>query len=59
MTLPGGEQYGWQVGLPAAPLLARDWQDAAPVLAALGHPLRLELLRRVLAGERTVGEWQA
>jgi DNA-binding transcriptional ArsR family regulator len=58
VTLPGGEQYGWQVGLPTSPLLAQNWQDAAPVLAALGHPLRLELLRRVLAGERTVAEWQ-
>lgn len=59
VALPGGEQYGWQMGLRAAPLLACGWDDAAPVLAALGHPLRLELLRRVLSGQRTVAEWQA
>lgn len=59
VDLPGGEQYGWQIGLAAAPLLAREWNDAAPILAALGHPLRLELLRRVLSGERSVAEWQA
>ena len=46
----------WQWGVESGPLLARDWAEAAPALAALGHPVRLHLLQQVLAGRRTTAE---
>jgi DNA-binding transcriptional ArsR family regulator len=39
-------------------VMACDLPSAAVVLAALGHPVRLELLRRMLLGATTVGELQ-
>ncbi len=59
VTLPDGTEYGWQMGHAATPLLRAPWDGAADALAALGHPLRLALLQRVLRGERTVAQWQA
>lgn len=62
VTLPTGEHYEWQAGLPASSLLDVDWSDSAPelssVLAALGHPVRLLLLGLILTGTRTVAELQ-
>ena len=40
-------------GMPAAP--AGDWEQLAPRLAALGHPVRLALLNAALAGTQEVG----
>ncbi|GAA5514360.1 hypothetical protein Dcar01_03115 [Deinococcus carri] len=59
VKLPTGEQYGWQEGESLPDLLEADWQAAAPALAALGHPLRLTLLRAVLHGEQTTADLQA
>lgn len=59
VILPTGEQYAWQEGELLPGFLAADWQDAAPALAALGHPLRLALLRGVLHGQQTTAELQA
>jgi DNA-binding transcriptional ArsR family regulator len=39
-------------------VLSAGWQDAAGVLAALGSPVRLEILRRLLLGGETVQELQ-
>jgi hypothetical protein len=39
-------------------LLADDWTQYSVTLNALGHPLRLQLLRQVLAGAGTVAELQ-
>ena len=50
LALPGGRRVEWQMGHPATGLLTSDWHDIAPVLAALGHPVRLRLLNAVLAG---------
>ncbi|MFF3174359.1 ArsR/SmtB family transcription factor [Streptomyces sp. NPDC057900] len=36
-----------------------DWSDAAESLAALGHPVRLRLLREILGGRRTAAELAA
>ncbi|MFY1689625.1 ArsR/SmtB family transcription factor [Plantactinospora sp. WMMB782] len=36
-----------------------DWSDASEPLAALGHPVRLRLLREILGGRRTVAELTA
>ena len=53
--LPGGGTLRWQYGLSTAAILGQAWDDAAPVLAALGGPVRLRLLRAVLEGRgRTV-----
>ncbi len=39
-----------------AGLLEDDWSAAAESFAALGHPVRLRLLREILGGRRTAAE---
>ncbi|MFJ8921119.1 ArsR/SmtB family transcription factor [Streptomyces sp. NPDC102415] len=62
VTLPAGERYEWQYGALTVGLLGSteedrpDWAEAAEPLAALGHPVRLRLLREILAGRRTAAE---
>ena len=56
VDLPTAEHYEWQQALPVETLLADDWTGPANTLAALGHPVRLTLLRRVLEGTRNVAE---
>ncbi|WP_062208398.1 helix-turn-helix domain-containing protein [Streptomyces sp. NBRC 109706] len=56
VTLPTGEHYEWQYGQPLEALLDGDWSPAADALAALGHPVRMRLLREIVAGRRTAGE---
>jgi len=56
VDLPTGEHYDWQYGTGVDDLLEADWADWAATLSALGHPVRLLLLRRVLAGVRTTAE---
>jgi DNA-binding transcriptional ArsR family regulator len=53
---PAGDEARWQYALTTDDVLAADWADLAPVLAALGHPVRLALLRAVLDGARTARE---
>jgi len=57
--LPTGEHYDWQYATPVDGLLAADWSAWADRLAALGHPVRLRLLHRVLSGARTAAELAA
>ena len=52
VDLPGPACVDWSMGHPARGLLAADWSDIAPALAALGHPVRLHLLQAVLNGTR-------
>ena len=59
VALPTGAAYGWQQTVLTPDLLASGWEDAAPALAALGHPLRLTLLRAVLHGQDTAAAFQA
>lgn len=56
VTLPTGERYEWQQGVGADDLLATEWALSAPTLAALGHSVRLLLLREVVHGTRTAAE---
>jgi hypothetical protein len=56
VDLPTGEHYDWQYGTPVDELLDDDWTGQASTLGALGHPVRLLLLRRVLAGVHTAAE---
>jgi len=62
---PGGVVYAGAVDLPdgahvdrqrvtgTAALLEQPWESSTARLAALAHPVRIELLRRVLLGART------
>ncbi|MEU0163310.1 helix-turn-helix domain-containing protein [Streptomyces sp. NPDC006261] len=59
VRLPTGEQYEWQYGAFTEALLDGDWADAADSFAALGHPVRLRLLREILGGRRTAAELAA
>lgn len=54
--LPTGETYEWQEGVPAAELLDHDWSEISEALEALGHPVRLLLLQRVLHGVTTTAD---
>ncbi len=57
-TLPHGDTYHWQNGGEVASLIEIDWTIFADTIAALGHPVRLMLLRHIVQGRRTVGELQ-
>jgi DNA-binding transcriptional ArsR family regulator len=56
VRLPDGRSAHWQEAAGTEDLLGADWAAGAEVLAALGHPVRLRLLQRVLAGVATVHE---
>lgn len=58
VRLPTGGQLVWQAGEDTSTLLNTDWSEAASALAALGHPLRLNILRAVLDGQQTTQELQ-
>ncbi|GGZ24780.1 ArsR/SmtB family transcription factor [Streptomyces poonensis] len=53
VRLPTGERYDWQHGALTGDLVDGDWTAAAESFAALGHPVRLRLLREILGGRRT------
>ncbi|MDO5499436.1 MAG: winged helix-turn-helix domain-containing protein [Propionibacteriaceae bacterium] len=46
----------WQFGRSVDDLMDHAWSDTATPLAALGHPVRLELLKRVLSGTTATRE---
>ncbi len=48
----------WQIERPLPPVLGSQWNTAASLLATLGHPVRLEIVRRLLTGARTSQELQ-
>ncbi|MFD6171817.1 ArsR/SmtB family transcription factor [Streptomyces coeruleorubidus] len=56
VRLPGGEEYAWQMGTLTEELMEDDWTPVAESLAALGHPVRLRLLREILGGRHTAAE---
>jgi DNA-binding transcriptional ArsR family regulator len=56
LTLPTGAHHEWQETVEVSSLLAADPTRAVAVLSALAHPVRLQLLHRVLHGGRTVAE---
>ncbi len=47
---PDGRQLDWQWGQPASGLAGRDWSVASAALSALAHPVRLQLLQAIYAG---------
>ena len=54
VDLPTGGTVQWQYALPAVAVLEHDWTEQATALTALGHPVRLQILREVLRGTNTV-----
>lgn len=56
LTLPGGSPVAWQQSAATATLLETDWSELAAAFAALGHPVRLELVRQILSGVHTTAE---
>ncbi|MGC4948856.1 ArsR/SmtB family transcription factor [Streptomyces sp. DT224] len=59
VRVPTGHRYEWQYGLLTETLFDDNWSEAAASFAALGHPVRLTLLREVLGGLRTAAELAA
>ncbi|MGP4115251.1 ArsR/SmtB family transcription factor [Streptomyces sp. 4N509B] len=59
VRLPTGEAYEWQYGLATEAVLDADWSEVAESFAALGHPVRMRLLREILGGRRAVAELAA
>src|SRR5215469_8227276 len=57
-TTPGGGALIWQAEHPLPGVMAEGWEAAATVLAALGNPVRLEIVRRLLLGGETIQELQ-
>ncbi|MFJ3440217.1 ArsR/SmtB family transcription factor [Streptomyces sp. NPDC086081] len=56
VRLPTGEEYAWQLTALTEDLLDADGTVAAESFAALGHPVRLRLLREIIGGRRTAAE---
>lgn len=54
VDLPAGGTVQWQYALPAVAVFEQDWSEQAAALTALGHPVRLQILREVLRGTNTV-----
>lgn len=56
VSLGGSPRYEWQQGMEVDALLERDWDGFAAPLRALGHPIRLRILRDALEGRRSATE---
>jgi DNA-binding transcriptional ArsR family regulator len=56
---PAGGELQWQIGQPQQALLENDWTELAPRLAALGNPVRLQILQALLQGVTAVSDLAA
>lgn len=56
VKVPTGEQYLWQRHGGVNDLFKQDWSSLDAVIAALGHPVRLRLLKCILEGKQTKAE---
>ncbi|MFD4116246.1 ArsR/SmtB family transcription factor [Streptomyces niveus] len=59
VRLPTEQQYRWQFTELTGQLLDADWSVTVDCFAALGHAVRLRLLREILGGQRTAAELTA
>lgn len=59
LTLPTGAPVSWQQGLGTKGLLESEWTERASAFSALGHPVRIELLRHILSGVHSTSELAA
>ncbi|MGO3147895.1 MAG: ArsR/SmtB family transcription factor [Leucobacter sp.] len=56
LTLPDGSPVAWQQGAATEAMIETPWVDHAVMFNALGHPVRLELLRHILSGVHSTAE---
>ncbi|MFT0847377.1 ArsR family transcriptional regulator [Actinomycetaceae bacterium L2_0104] len=56
LTLPDGSPVAWQQSAGSEGTLETDWSDHAATFSALGHPVRLELLRHIVCGVHATAE---
>ncbi|PZA08050.1 ArsR family transcriptional regulator [Meiothermus sp. Pnk-1] len=56
LETPKAGRVAWQKEAVVAELLKADWTQEAPVLRALGHPIRLAILKSLLMGPQTIQE---
>jgi hypothetical protein len=56
--LPTGELYEWQQGATLQQVMEADWSEGSAAFAALGHPVRLLLLKLILGGVQSTAELQ-
>lgn len=56
LTLPGGGPVEWQQTSGTEGMFENDWTEFATSFNALGHPVRLELLRHILSGTHATAE---
>ncbi|WP_430592490.1 ArsR/SmtB family transcription factor [Humidisolicoccus flavus] len=59
LTLPDGSPVAWQQTDGSAGLIESSWEPQASAFAALGHPVRIELLRHMLNGVRATSDLAA
>ncbi len=56
LTLPGGEPVAWQQTAGTEGILDVPWAEYAETFSALAHPVRIELLRHILAGTHATAD---
>ena len=56
VVLPDGRAARWQEAATTMDVLDGEWDHLADVFAALGNPVRLQLIRQVLRGTTTARE---
>lgn len=59
LRLPTGAPVSWQLGAGTSGLIETEWAERAAAFSALGHPVRIELLRHILAGVHATSELAA
>jgi hypothetical protein len=59
VALPSGAQYVWQRQASTRELLEGDWRDLSETIAALAHPMRLEILKHALGQDRSTQDFMA
>lgn len=59
VDLPGDRRAEWQYGLATDVILDEEWAARAETMAALGHPVRMQLVQEVLIGMASVAELSA
>jgi hypothetical protein len=59
VALPSGAQYVWQRQDSTRTLIEQNWHDLADNIAALGHPVRLSILKHALGQDRSTQDFMA
>ncbi len=59
VVLPSGAQYVWQRQRSTRELLEGNWRDLSETIAALAHPMRLEILKHAIGQDRSTQDFMA